>query len=91
MRRPAGRSLDADPRSSLSSVSQKRTREEGMWNSIQVGFTEHLRNVYKSVRVKRTPMLASGNSPAWQISIFQTERACALSLAVARDDDSAAR
>lgn len=91
MRCPAGRSLDADPRSSLSSVSQKRNREEGMWNSIQVGFTEHLRNVYKSVKVKWTPTLASRNSPAWQISIFQTERACTLSFAVTRDDDSAAR
>lgn len=91
MRCPAGRSLDADPRSSLSSVSQKRNREEGMWNSIQVGFTEHLRNVSKSVKVKWTPTLASRNSPAWQISIFQTERACALSFAVTRDDDSAAR
>lgn len=91
MRCPAGRSLDADPRSSLSSVSQKRNREEGMWNSIQVGFTERLRNVYKSAKVKWTPTLASRNSPAWQISIFQAERACALSLAVTRDDDSAAR
>lgn len=88
MRCPAGRSLDADPRPSLSSVSQKRNREEGMWNSIQVGFTEHLRNVYKSVKMKWIPMLAPRNCPAWQISIFQNEKACAL--AIGRDDGSAA-
>lgn len=55
-----------------------------MWNSIQVGFTEHLRNVYKSVKMKWTPVLASRNCPVWRISIFQNEKAWALSLAIGR-------